>query len=56
MGLAGVAAGVLVVLLDEPSEEPEVPLLQWLSGEPARHNEAAFAAPRPTPNPERKTQ
>ena len=38
------------------ADNPNGPLLQWVSGEAARHNEAAFAAPRPTPNPERKTQ
>jgi len=38
------------------ADNPNGPLLQWVSGEAARHNEAAFAAPRPTLNPERKTQ
>ena len=33
-------------------DNPRGPLLQWVSGEAARHNEAAFAAPKP----ERKSQ
>lgn len=33
-------------------DNPRGPLLQWVAGEAARHNEAAFAAPKP----ERKSQ
>ena len=33
-------------------DNPRGPLLQWVTGEAARHNEAAFAAPKP----ERKSQ
>ena len=38
-------------LRDHPAGQPRGPLLQWVAGEAARHNEAAFAAPKP----ERKT-